>query len=123
MSDDWQTYREAGDQLGISAEAVRQRAIRGAWPRRRSNEGHVLVRVPEGVGRTNERPSDTRSTPGHHTDANALAVEVRLLREMLDAMRDERDHWRAMAERLSEPRKAHAGVGDILARMKARAAA
>ena len=33
--------------------------------------------------------------------ANSLEVEVRLLREMLDAMRDDRDAWREQADKIT----------------------
>lgn len=46
---EWFSYQEAGERLGISAEAVRQRAMRGYWPRSKSNEGVALVQIPEGV--------------------------------------------------------------------------
>jgi hypothetical protein len=62
MSDEWLTYKEAGERLGVSPEAARQRAIRGSWPRRLNNEGAALVRVPEGAisrpRRKNERPNE-----------------------------------------------------------------
>lgn len=65
--DTWLTYSEAGERFGVSAEAIRQRAIRGNWPRRQNNEGQTTVRLPEGViirpkpkkrpvERANERP-------------------------------------------------------------------
>jgi hypothetical protein len=69
----WLTYTDAAERFGVSAEAVRQLAIRHRWPRRRSNadpHGRVEVEVPSdfearprtGVGPPFERPSDTRST-------------------------------------------------------------
>jgi hypothetical protein len=62
MSGEWLSYKEAGERLGVSAEAARQRAIRGHWPRRLNNEGAALIRVPEGVAsrprRKNERPNE-----------------------------------------------------------------
>ena len=47
----WVTYREAGQLLGISANAVRVRAQRARWPRRVPNMpgAPTLVRVPEEV--------------------------------------------------------------------------
>jgi hypothetical protein len=47
----WVTYREAGQLLGISANAVRVRAQRARWPRRLPNMpgAPTLVRVPEEV--------------------------------------------------------------------------
>ena len=47
----WLTYREAGELLGISANAIRVRAQRARWPRRLPNMpgAPTLVRVPEDV--------------------------------------------------------------------------
>jgi hypothetical protein len=42
--------------------------------------------------------------------ANALAVEVKLLREMLDAMRDDRDAWRDQAGKIAAALPAPAPV-------------
>jgi hypothetical protein len=69
----WLTYTDAAERFGVSAEAVRQLAIRHRWPRRRSNadpHGRVEVEVPSdfearprtGVGHPFERPSDIPST-------------------------------------------------------------
>ena len=47
-SESWLTYAEAGELLGISAEAVRQKARRHKWPRRTPNTygSLALVQVP-----------------------------------------------------------------------------
>lgn len=45
---EWLPYREAAARLGISLEAVRQKSIRGAWPKMRANDGKALIRPPEG---------------------------------------------------------------------------
>jgi hypothetical protein len=42
----WLTYSEAGERLGLSADAVRVRATRGKWRRMRGNDGRTLVQVP-----------------------------------------------------------------------------
>ncbi len=44
---DWLTYSEAAKHLSISAEAVRQRAIRGRWQRTKGNDGRARVRIPD----------------------------------------------------------------------------
>jgi predicted transcriptional regulator len=46
----WLTYAETADLLGISPEAVRQRARRYKWPRRTPNEHGAVARVL-GAGR------------------------------------------------------------------------
>jgi excisionase family DNA binding protein len=44
---DWLTYSEAAERLGVSAEAVRQMAIRGHL-RRTKGDGKALVLLPDG---------------------------------------------------------------------------
>ena len=70
----WITYRQAGELLGISANAVRVRAQRARWPRRVPNMpgAPTLVRVPEEVlvrpsAPPVPRPSGERA--GHATAA------------------------------------------------------
>ncbi len=58
--DEWLTYQQAGQRHGVSAQAIRQRAIRGNWQRRLSNEGVALVRLPDGVI---IRPKNKREHP------------------------------------------------------------
>ena len=43
----WLTYGQAADKLGVSRQAVRQKAIRGRWPRTKGNDGQARVQVPE----------------------------------------------------------------------------
>jgi len=47
MAEEWLTYHEAGKRLGSTGEAVRYRALRGKWPRRRGNDGRARVQIPE----------------------------------------------------------------------------
>ena len=47
MEGDWLTYREAAERLGSTAEAIRYRALRGKWPRRRGNDGRARVQLPD----------------------------------------------------------------------------
>jgi hypothetical protein len=47
MEGDWVTYREAAERLGSTAEAIRYRALRGKWPRRRGNDGRARVQLPD----------------------------------------------------------------------------
>jgi Resolvase, N terminal domain len=48
----------AAERLGSTAEAVRYRAIRGKWPRRRGNDGRARVQVPD------ERPDQAGTLRG-----------------------------------------------------------
>jgi hypothetical protein len=43
----WLTYKQAADKLGVSPQAVRQKAIRGRWHRTKGNDGHARVQVPD----------------------------------------------------------------------------
>jgi hypothetical protein len=39
--------RQAAEKLGVSRQAVRQKATRGRWPRTRGNDGQARIQVPE----------------------------------------------------------------------------
>jgi hypothetical protein len=41
----WLTYAEAAGRIGTTSEAVRQRAIRGKWPRIRGRDGKARVMI------------------------------------------------------------------------------
>jgi len=43
----WLTYKQAADKLGVSPQAVRQKAIRGRWQRAKGNDGQARVQVPD----------------------------------------------------------------------------
>ena len=43
------TYEQAGELLGLSAEAVRKRSRRLGWRIQSGNEGKALVLVPDGA--------------------------------------------------------------------------
>jgi hypothetical protein len=83
MAEEWFTYSELGERLGVSAEAARQKAIRNHWPRRTANDGRAQVRVDvEDVKASTpprrmreEEPSDVRPTPVEPpSDARTLAA-------------------------------------------------
>jgi outer membrane receptor for ferrienterochelin and colicin len=54
LSGSWLSYTEAGERLGMSAEAVRTKARRAGWRGMPGNDGRTLVLVPG--GRTSNRP-------------------------------------------------------------------
>lgn len=83
---DWLTYEAAAQRFGISAEAVRQLAMRRKWPRRKPNDdpfGRVQVLIPSdaeirprtAVQHPSEHPLDTRPTPELDTLRDALDRE------------------------------------------------
>lgn len=125
---DWETLKQAADRLGLSPEAIRQRALRGHWPRRKSNEGAALVRVPDDLTvrayarRTPEQTAVEQPYANTNVRVAELQVQVDMLREMLADMRQDRDHWRQTADKLIEQAAMKAApsaaVSDILGRMR-----
>jgi hypothetical protein len=53
-------------------------------------------------------------------EAATLRAEAAQIRERLDETRTDRDHWRRMAERLSEPRPRRGLLGRLLGRSRPR---
>lgn len=103
------TYDEAADRLGIKADSVRRRARARKWPRRTGNDGKAQVGVPKDIleadtpsGPPSGPPPGAPSAP--HQDTEALRVEIRMLRERLEELRNDRDNWQAQAERLNDLR-------------------
>lgn len=95
---DWLTYEDAAARFGISAEAVRQLAMRRKWPRRKPNDdpfGRVQVLIPDdaeirprtGVQHLSEHPLDTRSM----TELDTLRVALDRERERADEAEKGRD--------------------------------
>jgi hypothetical protein len=95
---DWLTYTAAAERLGVSAEAVRQLAIRHHWPRRKLNDdpaGRVQVLVPDDfearprmtVQHPDEHPFNGRSTEG----ADVLFDAWRRERDRADLAEKQRD--------------------------------
>jgi hypothetical protein len=96
----WLTYREAGELLGISANAVRVRAQRARWPRRVPNMpgAPTLVRVPEEAlvrpgaplvrGSDGERAGHEIAEPDGHERAHNEA-HVRALAQAIEALREQ----------------------------------
>ena len=99
MTEEWWTYREAAERLGSTAEAVRYRALRGKWPRRRGNDGRARVQIPDEapfVRTPSAPPVRTPSTPRaelaltHALESHikSLLGENEVLREQLSAAGD-----------------------------------
>jgi vacuolar-type H+-ATPase subunit I/STV1 len=103
MAEDWYTYAQLGERLGISPAAVRQKAIRARWPRRPANDGKTQVRVDlvdvravTAVRKLKEGPSaDSRPTPVERpSDTRTLAAlqeHIETLKGELQAQRVERE--------------------------------
>jgi hypothetical protein len=92
MAEQWLTYQQAGDALGMSAEAVRQRARRLGWRTQPGNEGRTLVLVPDDPAvRPRRPPVQTPVQPAGQTGEDAD------LAEFLERLEGERDAARLAA--------------------------
>lgn len=123
MALEWFTYAALGERLGISPEAVRQRAIRHEWTKRTGNDGRAEVRVdveeliaaqpPAPPPKPQaDHPSDTGPTPDrdpvvHPADTSAVDALVASLREMVERAdaQAERERERAADERVRADRE------------------
>jgi hypothetical protein len=94
MDGDWLSYREAAERLGVTAENVRHRAIRGRWPRMRGNDGRARVQIPDTLPNPVRTPSERPDKPSVRTPGEpranvqtikALEAHVATLREQLAA--------------------------------------
>lgn len=88
---DWLTYSEAGKKLGISAEAVRQRANRGRWHKTRGNDGRPRIRLPDNWTATVRPPDERRTTTVRTADERlikAIEAHVETLKGELVLERD-----------------------------------
>ena len=119
MSEEWLSYAELGERLGVSAEAARQKVIRLRLRRQTGNDGkaQVLVDVEDVRATTTprkpkEQPSDDRSTADElASDERALAAldaHIATLKEMVakaevlavrEQARADEERERAEAER------------------------
>jgi hypothetical protein len=76
----WLTYAQAGERLGMSAEAIRSRARRAGWRTMPGNDGKALVLIPDDAtieprlaGRPGERPAEQTEDLVRLTKALAAA--------------------------------------------------
>ena len=76
MDERWLTYVQAAEVLGMTPDAVRQRARRLGWRRQTSNTGRTLVLVP---GDTERSSVEHRAVNhrGRIADLEARAAELR----------------------------------------------
>jgi hypothetical protein len=110
------SYAELGETLGIGTESARQLAIRRKWARQKGNDRKARVAVPEEALRTHTESDTAKPTEASpDTDPSvdtvalrvanaALEVELRMVRQVLDDMRQalsdmrtDRDRWHAEA--------------------------
>jgi hypothetical protein len=82
MEGEWLTYREAAERLGSTAEAIRYRAMRGKWPRRRGNDGRARIQPPDDA-RTGRTPSEPRAPRADAALVDALNEHIGTLKTQL----------------------------------------
>ena len=111
MADLWLTYADASKRLGIKTESVKRRARSRKWARRVRNDGIAEVCLPDDAltaSRSDALPAIPPAAPPFEpsltervieAETRAAVAEARLIDTIAD-----RDHWREMAERLSQPR-------------------
>jgi hypothetical protein len=100
---EWLTYAEAGERLGVSPEAVRAKAIRKAWRRQAGNDGKARILVPPEILHASvQQPLHGRSTPVVQQPINGRSSPVRKLGDqgMLTALREHISTLRDDNERL-----------------------
>jgi hypothetical protein len=101
--------RQAAREVGINKSTLARAVASGRVSATRTEDGRLLFDPAELFRAFPPRQAATesattqgrRETDAERQDASALEVELRLLRERLDEMRQERDRWHAEAERLS----------------------
>src|SRR4051812_23268744 len=109
--------REAAEQAGTSKSSIFRAIKSGRLSATRDDQGGIQIDPAELARVYPPRPTQERTgtaSPGNRgTDASeggtdelrvrnaALEAEVRLLREMAENLRAERDRWAAQAERLA----------------------
>jgi hypothetical protein len=80
MDDDWLSYREAAERLGVTPENVRHRAIRGRWPRMRGNDGRARIQIPDpgpnSVRTPSDRPNKTAVRTPSEQGSNPQTIKV-----------------------------------------------
>jgi hypothetical protein len=97
------TYAEAGRILGIKPESVTRRARNRRWHKQLGNDGVMLVGVPLSVLPPDNPPDILPDNPEDSDNPDTLALvmsletEVRVLREVIDDLRADRDAWRDQA--------------------------
>ena len=112
----WMTYREAGDRLGIKTDSVRRRAASRKWQRRPGNDGKARVGIPADVIPDNTPAPIPDNSPDITPDSISIELaearaEIAGLRMKVESMElrlqevaSDRDAWRVMAQKVSEPR-------------------
>lgn len=116
MADEWHTYSEAAEALGMSVEGLRQRVRRENWRKMTGNDGKVRVVLPDIPRSPLDRPTgdhaDTKAgttrSPSKQPPAStagelsALKARIDEMKSDLERERGERIRERDRADRLSD---------------------
>jgi hypothetical protein len=118
---EWLTYAEAGQRLGVSPEAVRAKAIRKAWRRQAGNDGKARILVPPEILHTPvQQPINGSSTPAVQQPINGRSPPVRkpgdqgmltALREHISTLRE--DNERLRGDLAAEKERSALAVADL----------
>lgn len=114
MPDQWMTYQQAGEALGVSPDAVRRHAQRKGWRVQRGNDGKALVLIPATA--TDERWARAGAQQGARAPAQSpghvrgvppeLVAELRRRAEGAEARADTAEALaRAQAGQIAELRQ------------------
>ena len=88
ITGEWLTYQQTGERLGISPEAVRQRARRLHWRHQRGNDGRTLIQLPESEEpRTPVRLTVQTGVQPPVQPVGQSTGEAAALRELVDVLR------------------------------------
>lgn len=126
MSEEWLTYAEAAEHLGIKVESVKKRAQRRLWRRRTGNDGRTRVLlptdspapIPADIPTTLPPDSPPVSVPDDTRERLAAAeTEVRLLRERVADLTADRDAMRDALARAASQAQTVGRVGGFWARL------
>jgi hypothetical protein len=108
LTEAWFNYSDLAEQLGATAEAVRQKAIRGGWRRQRGNDGRALVLIGMdaekaanvGKRRPSEHPSDARLVASLQDHVATLQAELAKAEALAEQRQDEAETARKRVDDL-----------------------
>jgi hypothetical protein len=112
LTESWLNYSNIAERLGTTAEAVRQKAIRGRWRRQRGNDGRALVLIDLDA----EKAANAGKGPSKHPfeqPSDARLVEA--LQDHVATLQAELAQAEALAEqRQGEAEAARKRVDDLV---------
>jgi len=116
MAERWLTYQQAGELLGMSAEAFRQRLGRLGWRKMKGNDGRALVLVPETLPALHPRHRSAAQTADGPGDQSGEVAQLLTLLEQAQAEAAAERARAAEAERQREEARIAAAVAETEAK-------